>query len=185
MAKLAEKVYGDALFELARETDSVDSLYEETLCVQKALKENEELLSILRHPKIVNEEKVSVIKEIFSGRVSDELTGLLSLLVEKNHVDKIEAVLSYFIGEVKEYKHIGVAKVCSAFPLTPQQEKQVEERLLSVTDYKSFEMEFKVDPSLIAGMTIRIRDRVVDSSVRTRLKELKKELSNIQVSGLA
>lgn len=43
------------------------------------------------------------------------------------------------------------------------------------------EMHFAVDPSLIGGMVIRIKDRVVDSSIRTKLADMKRELLQIQL----
>ena len=43
-------------------------------------------------------------------------------------------------------------------------------------------MNYNVDPSLIGGMVIRIGDRVVDSSIKTQLYELKKELLNVQLA---
>jgi len=43
------------------------------------------------------------------------------------------------------------------------------------------EMTYAVDESLIGGMVIRIGDRVVDSSVKTKLDELKKQLRQIQL----
>jgi F-type H+-transporting ATPase subunit delta len=42
-------------------------------------------------------------------------------------------------------------------------------------------MHYSVDESLIGGVVIRIGDRVVDSSIKTKLEELKKELSDLQV----
>ena len=42
-------------------------------------------------------------------------------------------------------------------------------------------MNYSVDESLIGGMVIRIKDRVVDSSVRTKLEEMKKQLLQIQL----
>jgi F-type H+-transporting ATPase subunit delta len=38
-----------------------------------------------------------------------------------------------------------------------------------------------VDQAIIGGMIIRIKDRVVDSSVRTKLEEMKKQLLQIQL----
>ncbi|MDE6674321.1 MAG: F0F1 ATP synthase subunit delta, partial [Acetatifactor sp.] len=38
-----------------------------------------------------------------------------------------------------------------------------------------------VDPSLIGGMVIRIKDRVVDSSIRTKLADMERELLQIQL----
>ena len=43
-------------------------------------------------------------------------------------------------------------------------------------------MHYAEDSSLIGGMLIRIGDRVVDSSIRTKLEHLTKELSNLQIS---
>lgn len=57
----------------------------------------------------------------------------------------------------------------------------IQGRLLETTPYLTMEMHYTVDPSLIGGMVIRIKDRVVDSSIRTRLAEMKKELLQIQL----
>ena len=91
------------------------------------------------------------------------------------------AVFTYFIDEVKEYKNIGTAYVTSAMELSDVQKAAVEKRLLETTKYVKFEMHYDVDSELIGGMVIRIGDRVVDSSVRTKLYDLTRELSKIQL----
>ena len=184
MAKLVSKVYGDALFSLATTENKVDELLPEVREIVALLEENGDLIRLLNHPKIVKEEKVKVIEDTFRGRVSDEVTGLLRLLVEKGHSEEIPAVLHYFIDQVKEYKNIGTAYVTSAVTLSDGQKEAVQKRLLETTDYVTFEMNYDVDPSLIGGMKIRIKDRVVDSSIKNKIYELKKELSQIQVSNI-
>ena len=42
-------------------------------------------------------------------------------------------------------------------------------------------MHYAVDTALIGGMVIRIGDRVVDSSIRTKLEELQRKLMKIQL----
>ena len=42
-------------------------------------------------------------------------------------------------------------------------------------------MNYSVDESLIGGMTIRIKDRVIDSSIKTKLYNIKKNLLNVQI----
>ena len=69
----------------------------------------------------------------------------------------------------------------TAVALTDVQKSAVEKRLLDTTRYESFEMNYSVDESLIGGMVIRIGDRVVDSSIKTKLYELSKNLRSIQV----
>ena len=89
--------------------------------------------------------------------------------------------LRYFIGKIKEYKKIGSAVVSTAKPLTAAQKEKVLSRLLATTGYVDFEIDYIVDESLIGGMVIRIGDRVVDSSIKTKLYDLSRELSKIQL----
>jgi F-type H+-transporting ATPase subunit delta len=181
MAKLVSKTYGDALFELALETDKLDVMLDEVKTVSLALRENEDLTKLMNHPKIVKEEKISIIEEIFKGRVADELVGLMHMLVEKDHYSQMQEVFEYFIDKVKEYKSIGTAYVTSAEALSEEQKKAVESRLLETTKYVQFEMHYSVDAALIGGMVIRIGDRVVDSSIKTKLYDLTRELTKIQL----
>ena len=102
MAKLVSKTYSDALFELALEKDCLESLMEETAAVKDAFTQNGELMTLLAHPKIVKEEKIKVIESVFKGRVSDELTGLLCMLLEKGHAKDIPSVMDYFIEQGKD-----------------------------------------------------------------------------------
>ena len=129
----------------------------------------------------VKEEKIKIITDIFTGKVSEELVGLLRMIVDKGHFEQVDSVFTYFIDEVKEYKNIGTAYVTSAMELSDAQKAAVEKRLLETTKYVKFEMHYDVDSELIGGMVIRIGDRVVDSSVRTKLYDLTRELSKIQL----
>ena len=182
MAKLVKATYGDALFELAVEENKTDVLLEEAQAVLKAFSDNGELVKFLNHPKIETSKKQEVIEDIFKQLISKDMIGLLTLVVSKGRYNDIPAILSYFIDMVKEYKHIGVAYVTSASVLSDRQKAQVEAKLLETTGYQSFDMNYQVDKELIGGMVIRIGDRVVDSSIKTKLSELTKELLKIQLN---
>ena len=181
MAKLVSKTYGDALFQLAVEAGKVEELLWEAKELLKLLRENGQLGKLMDHPQIGKEEKTQILARVFKGRISGELLGLMELLVTRNHWGEMESVFTYFIEQGKEYKHIGTAYVTSAFPLGEEQKEKVRRKLLETTDYVSFEMHYEVEPGLIGGMVIRIGDRVVDSSIRTRLSNLTRELSKIQL----
>ena len=181
MAKLVSKTYGEALFELAKEQNTLDAVQEEAVAILEIFEQNEELVKLLNHPKISKEEKIAVIENIFKGRASDEMVGFLVLIVEKGRYNEICQIFTYFLEQVKEFKRIGVAYVTSATPLTAEQQKKIEEKLLATTKYIQFEMHFDVDKSLIGGMVIRIGDRVVDSSIRTKLNQMTQTLSKVQL----
>ena len=181
MAKLISKTYGDALFELAVEKDKVDVLLEETEQLQEVLLRNVEFGRLMNHPKIIKEEKIQVAKDVFGGRVSDELLGFLTIIITKDRYKDIDEILDYFIAEVKRYKGIGIATVTTAVPLKEEQCKKIEQKLLDTTEFTKMEMHYQLDESLIGGMVVRIGDRVVDSSIKTKLSELQKELLKVQL----
>lgn len=181
MAKLISKTYGDALFELAVEEEKVDVLSEEILEVKKVLDENQEFGRLMNHPKIIKEEKIQLAQQVFADRISKEIMGFLTIIISKDRYRNIDEILDYFLAEVKKYKGIGVATVTTAVPLKEEQRESVEKKLLETTEYKSMEMHYETDASLIGGMIIRIGDRVVDSSIRTKLTELERTLLKVQV----
>lgn len=181
MAKIVSKTYGEALFEIAMEQNKTGEFMEEIQEIQAVLSENPELDKLFSHPGIPKQEKVKVAENIFKGRISDELTGFLELVISKERYGELQAIFSYFIDKVKEVRKIGVAYVTTAVELNEAQKEHVKSRLLETTSYLSMEMHYKVDASLIAGMVIRIGDRVVDSSVRAKIDELTKQLLQIQL----
>ena len=181
MAKLISKTYGEALFELAVEENKIDVFQEEVLGVEKVLADNKEFSELMKHPKIVKEEKIQIMENVFKGRITEELLGFMTLIIEKDRYNEIHAILNYFIDKVKEIKGIGIAYVTTAIALTEIQKKQVEEKLLETTTYKQMELHFTVETALIGGMVIRIGDRVVDSSIATKIGEMQKELLKIQL----
>ena len=182
MAKIISKAYGEALFELALERNELDSMAEQVNVLANAFAENPELVKLISHPKISKEEKINVIETIFKGRMSDDIVGFLVIIVEKDRGSEIEDILKLFQAKVREYKKIGVARVCSAVELSAEQKQKVEQKLLQQTSYESFEVTYEVDASLIGGMVIRIGDRVVDSSVKTKLDSLTKNLRKVSLA---
>ena len=181
MAKLVSKTYGDALFAVALEENRMDEFFEAVKVVADIMRSNEEFGKLMNHPKIIKEDKVKIVEETFGGRIPKEIIGIMTLLVSKGRAGEILSVFDYFVALVKEEKKIGKADVTTAMAMSDAQKEKVEKKLLETTKYESFEMCYHVDESLIGGMLIRIGDRVVDSSIKTKLYELSKELKSITV----
>ncbi len=181
MAKLISKTYGEAIFELAVSENKTDILAQEMEMLLGVLEENPKFSDIMSHPKIMKEEKLEVIETVLKGRVSDELTGLIRLIVEKDHYGQVREIIQYFLDRVKQLNGIGVAYVRSALPLREEQKKQVEEKLLGTTPFQKMEMHYQVDETLIGGLVIQIGDKVADSSIRTKLDNLERQLMKIQL----
>ncbi len=182
MAKLISKTYGDALVELAEEENKTDQFVEEVEEIREVLKENPDFYKLMTHPRISKEHKEQVITTAFSGRISKELTGFLILLVQKGRYAKLEEILTYFLEQVKERKGIGVVTVTTPMQLLDTQKEELKEKLLQTTGYRELEFHYVLDQSLIGGMQIRMKDRVVDSSIRTKIEKMHQELRKVQLS---
>lgn len=182
MAKLVSKTYGEALFELAVEESKLDVFMEEVQALLLTLEQNPEFSKLMNHPKVGKDDKLAVIENVFATRLDRELTGFLRLIVSKDRYGEIEEILTYFVEQVKAQKGIGTAQVKSAQELSDAQKKAIEKRLLETTQFQQMEMSYDIDEALIGGLVIRIGDRVVDSSIQTKLNELKKQLMKVQLS---
>lgn len=181
MAKLVSKIYGEALFEAAMEGQDMVSLMKEIETVCGILKENPDFDKLMTHPGVPKQEKLQVVEKVFKGRVSDKLAGFLTVVVEKDRYNELQNIFEYYIDKVKEADGIGVAYVSSAVELNEAQKSAVKAKLLATTSYRTMEMHYQTDAALIGGMVIRIGDRVVDSSIRTKLDDLTKQLLQIQL----
>ena len=176
MAKQISQTYGNALFELAVEQNNLDQMMQEVVFIKQCLEENEDLIKVLNHPKIPKDEKVTLVETVFKGQVSDEISGFLAILLEKDRQSGVFGIFDYFMHCAKEYKKIGELYVTSAVTLTPVQKQQIEARVLELTSYVSLEVKYDVDESLIGGLVLRINDRIVDSSIKTKLANMTKSL---------
>ncbi len=177
MAKLISQTYGLALYELARDEGKIPDIFEEVKALKQAFSDGDELMRFIKNPQITQEEKQKVIESSLKGKVSDEMLGFLVILIQKDRFAFVSEIFDYYIDRVNEENGIGKAKVSSPMELSAAQKSLVEKKLLDTTGYKEVDVEYPIDPELRGGIVIRVGDRVVDGSIRTRLYELRRSLS--------
>ena len=176
MARQVKTVYGTALFDAARDTGRLSSVREDAETVLRVLDENPDFLRVLCHPEIRPEEKEKIVDTVFGEKTDPLLSGLVETLLKKEHVKELPKVLSCFIEMALEEEKIGVAHVTSALPLRDQDKAAIEKKLLLTTKYETMRITYEVEPELIGGLVIRLGDKVVDSSLKTKLYHMKNTL---------
>ncbi len=176
MAKQVRTAYGTALFAAACDSGRLTLVREQAEICAAAISDNPEFIKILCHPEVSIEEKEGMVSAVFGEHVDPLITGTVAALLDKGHGKDIGSVLSYFIDRALEEEGIGVASVVSAIELNPEQKERIKQKLLGTTEYTSMRISFEVDRSLIGGMVIRLKDRVVDSSLKTQLSRMKSSL---------
>ncbi|MDD6102325.1 MAG: ATP synthase F1 subunit delta [Clostridiales bacterium] len=176
-----DKRYADALLEIAISEDKCEAYLEEAVVLLKVLSENEELQSIYINPKITLEEKLSLTDSCFGGSFSADIVGLISLIVKNGRSAFLVKIFECFVAGVKEYLKIATVEVVSADTLKESQLKALEEKILATTDYKSIDMKLTVDRSLIGGLKVRIGDRIIDNTIKTKLDNMAKSLRQVNL----
>ena len=130
MAKLVSKTYGEALYEVAAEAGKASELMEEIRCVREILASNPGFDELMEHPGVPKQEKLQIVENVFKGRLSDELTGLLEVVVSKERYRDLPAIFAYFTEKVKEEQRIAVAWVTTAVELAPGQREAFRDQRL-------------------------------------------------------
>ena len=204
MARLINKVYGDALFDYAVANDIVEKTYEESKDILDVLVSSKELKSFLVDPVVPKEKKKEALKSLFINELWKEnsilskvisifkssnikkgdntkIFNFLNIIIDKGRVGELISILTYFTDKVREYKGVGYAFVESAYELDENQKKALEKKLIETTDYNSFDINYKVDETLISGLKIKIKDRLVDSTLKTKIEDISKNLRGIRV----
>ena len=97
MAKLVSKVYSNALFDAVKNSEKLDIVYEEVKEIIGIFKDNIELKKLLDSPKIVKEDKIKSLENIFANKISKELMGLMVSVVEKGRQTDFVAIFEEFI----------------------------------------------------------------------------------------
>ena len=177
MAKLVSKVYGDAYVSVVSEKNNLIDALEEIKLLKNILLENDEIIELLDSPKLDDEEKTAFIKGIFENHISVDSLGFLLTVIEKKRQAELLPIVDYVIDCIKELLLIGKATITTALELDDAKKERIVDELLKTSHYKSLEVEYVVDNSIIGGIVIRIGDRVVDSSVKTRIDKMRKMLS--------
>ncbi len=181
MAKLVLRPYATALFDLAKEQNKIDELAGQVSTVIEEIKDNSQFMDLLLHPKIIAEEKIKLIHTVFEDKVSEEITGILTVILRKGRQNVLLEILELFLEMVSEHRGILKATVTSAVELKNEQLVQIKKKLENSTQ-KKIELHTQVNQELIGGMIIRVGDNVVDASISGRLQKLKDGLTNLQLA---
>jgi ATP synthase F1 delta subunit len=169
------RVYGDALFAVAKEEDKIDEIRDELGEFADALNEDRDLQVFFFSPYFSSQEKRDGIAKAVSG-ASEQFENFLSLLAEKHRMPAIFRIRSHY-DELwaDENKRLEV-RVTSAVPLDENVVKRVGEEIERQTDRK-IDLEAEVDEDILGGLVLRVGNMVLDASLREKLNRLRKEVS--------
>ena len=104
------------------------------------------------------------------------LDNFVTVLADNNALRMYSEIANEFHKLELAKKGIKQAEITSAHELNSENEKQILHELNKLAK-GHYELNKKVDESLIGGVVIRLEDQVLDASVKNNLEQLKKDLS--------
>jgi len=178
MGDRASRRYAEALFQLAQETGQLDWLEQELEALVQITAGAPELRRLLDHPEVPRERKFGLLDRVLAGAVSPVLLSLLKLLVERGRQQALGAIAADFGALADAARGLLRVQVTSAVRLSEEQLERLTKVLSHLTG-KRIALESEVDPEVLAGAQVRIGDRVIDGSARTRLERLRANLREV------
>lgn len=173
--------YAAALFDLALEKDCMDKYYQDIELVYNTISDDKELIAVLNHPQISGEDKLNILIKAFSENVSEDVLGFFSVIFKKNRENELLNILSAFIKKAEDYKGIAYATVESADKLDDETLEKIEKKL-SKNLNKQVKAEAKVNPELLGGLKISVCGHVIDSTIKSKLDDLRKKLLSAKLA---
>jgi F-type H+-transporting ATPase subunit delta len=164
--------YAEALFRVVQAEGELERVEDELFRFGKLLESQHELKQVLSDRSIDRAQRVQVLEDLLSGKVSEHTLGLVSFVVEQGRGRQLPQIIAELSDLVAEAKKSVVAEVRSAVPLDSAQRDDLAEALSKATG-KNVELKVLVDTSVIGGIVAKVGDTIIDGSVRRRLEQLK------------
>jgi len=170
------KSYATALYELSKENSELDKVENGMKSLNKLLNESSDFKEMILSPTVAKEDKKNVIFAIADqNNFSQILKKFLGFLAIKNRLFFLGKIIESFLNLISNNKGELKAKLVSSKKLSIEEQKKIQNELSK--DFKSsLNINFEYDPDLIAGLIIQIGSVMVDTSIRTKLKKLEKNM---------
>ena len=171
--------YATALFELAREENKLEETEQALIRLSASLDESEDLARLVRSPIFSADEQSTALAEISKQAGMPTLAAnFLQLLVKNRRLFALRDIIAGFRKLAADHRGELTADVTSAVSLNEAQSDELKATLKAKTG-KSITLIEKVDPAILGGLVVKIGSRMVDSSIRTRLNNLKYAMKEV------
>jgi F-type H+-transporting ATPase subunit delta len=155
--------------------DALDAVEQDLMGLRDVWKENPGLARFLESPDVNLEEKQGFLGRVFPKGLSRLSLRFLVFLLEKKRIEFFLETVSGFHDLAEEHRGRWEAHVTTRAGLTGSQREKLGRELERLTG-KTIRLIEKTDPGVIGGVRVRMRDRVIDRTIRSELVQLREKL---------
>ena len=169
--------YAKSLAEVVFEKDQEKTVTEDLGTYSEIFRVEPDLLDVFDSPEVPHEAKGKLLDGLMSLYPASPIAcNFLRILLQKNRIRYFQNIYESYLNSVNERKGIVSAKVSTAIALTPGELNNLGERLSGLTG-NMVNIEPQTDANLLGGIVVQIGGTIFDGSIRTRLTEMKRQLS--------
>ena len=167
--------YAGALLNSAKVEGVMEGVAESYAAVLELVADNVQLITFMDSPQVATQEKKNLLKNVFGSQVEPILLHFFYLLIDKNRIENFRDIGEEFADLVEEEMGVMRAHVVTAVTMADDLAQGLEAKLAAFTG-KRIILEKEVDPAVIGGVCVTLKDKVLDGTVRTNLDLLRKNL---------
>lgn len=164
--------YAEALLESAQETDLLEKTSEDLSSLSRLLSQSNELEVFLENPLIAPSAKKIVLNNLLLNKINDFVLKFLLVLVDRRRISLINNIIDKYLELAYRLESIVVAEVSTASLLTEVQQENLVNKLKNITSSNQVKLVIQLDSSLIAGFTVKLGSKVIDTSLSGKLKQM-------------
>ena len=164
--------YASALFDLARDAKTIDTVERSLTSVRDAIAQSDDFRTLTTSPTLARGDAVKgVLAAADSLGVDPTTRNFLGVLAENRRLGQLGNIVRAFRRLASRHRGEATAEVTSAHPLSGDQVTELKQQLRQRVG-REVNIDLRVDPQLLGGLVVRIGSQMIDSSIRTRLNAL-------------
>lgn len=174
------KVYGNALYELAKSENLSALILEEMAALDAGFSQEPGFLKLLSAPNLTKQERCQIVDDSFRGKVQPYLLNFLKILTENGYAPHFHACYQAYAEQYDDDNGIIAVTAKTAIPLSPAQSEKLSQKLAGITG-KQIRLVNKVEPGLMGGVQLDLGNRRVEDTVAGRLSAIEKLLQKTTI----
>lgn len=170
--------YAKALYELAEEKNALAQTGAELEAFSGEMKSRPELSRLFENPSLAPEQKCSALAELIrqgAFSLSPLLHRFLELILKKARFTALRSVFDAYRELLREQEGVRELLITTAKPLKAETRKTLEALAAKRSGFKIVST-VKVEPRLLGGLSFRLKNRLFDYSLKTKLDRLRNEM---------
>lgn len=170
------KRYGGVLFDLARETKTLERVLKEVACLQACVAQDSRAWSYAIRPTLPLHTQQKIVESLAASlKLGTLMTHFLVVLCKNRRLQNLKPILEGFLERSEQAQGLLKGVVETALELTPKEQRDLE-KSLSQQLRKEVSLQQVVRKDLIAGVVVRLGSLMVDASLETRFNKLRLEM---------